>query len=129
MPPVTGWDRRRSATVAGWSLAAVVGVLAAVVLPVALGEGGCGGGDCPDLVTRAGTEYVVRFDCEAVDPARHRSPESGVYDPAVSGSPRVDVTTYAIAGQPVADVIAVRGPRGVVCPDGDRPGHAVASAP
>ena len=67
---MSSWDRRRVRTVAGWLLAAVVGVAAVAVLPNVLGEGGCGGGDCPDLVTRAGTEYVVELDCAAVDPAR-----------------------------------------------------------
>lgn len=120
-------SHRRWSTVAGVLLAAAVGVVALMVLPNLIGEGECGeGGDCPDIVTRDGTEYVLMFQCDAVPTGLRRSPKDGVMNPALYRAPETTVSTFAIAGLPADEVIAVEGPSDVVCPDGPVPGSGVA---
>lgn len=101
-------------------------MVALVVWPNLNGEGECEGGDCSDIVTRDGTDYVLMFACDAVQAGLHRSHEDGVMNPALPGAPEAHVSTFAIAGLPVDEVIAVVGPRAVVCPGGPVPGSGVA---
>ena len=119
-------SKRRSGTVVVVLLTAVAGVLALATLPIFLGGDDCGGEDCPDLVTRRGTEYVVAFECDPVRVELRRSPEDGVFNPALSGASQADVSTFAIASLPADEVIAVEGPRDLVCPNGPVPGQGVA---
>ena len=108
-------------------LAVGIGVVALMVLPNVIGRDDCErGGDCPDIVSRDGTDYVLMFQCPAVQAALHRSPRDGVIQPALHGASDVDVSTFAIAGLPADEVIAVVGPSSVVCPDGSVPGSGVA---
>jgi hypothetical protein len=118
---------RRWSTVAGVLLAVAVGVVGLLVLPNVIGEGECEeGGDCPDIVTREGTEYVLMFQCDPVPAGLRRTPRDGVIMPALSGASKRDVSTYAISGIPADEVIAVEGPSDVVCPTGPVPGAGVA---
>jgi hypothetical protein len=118
---------RRRATAVFALLAVGVGVVAVMVLPNVIGGHDCErGGDCPDIVSRDGTDYVMLFQCQAVRAEVHRSPREGVFSPALHGASDVDVSTFAIAGLPADEVVAVVGPIGVVCPDGYVPGSGVA---
>jgi hypothetical protein len=108
-------------------LAVAVAVVGLLALPIFIGEGECeGGSDCPDIATREGTDYVLMFECDAVQTGLRRSPKDGVMNPALPGAPEANVSTFAIAGLPADEVIAVEGPRDVVCPDGPVPGSGVA---
>lgn len=115
----------RRASVAAVSISVVVVAIALVVLPVALGGDACAG-DCPERVTRQGTDYVVAFECEAIKRDLRTSPERGDFKPAAGGVSEDTVVTYVIAGLPPDEIVAVEGPRAVVCPHGPHPGHGVA---
>lgn len=119
--------RAQPSTYAGVLLAVTVGAVALAVGPNVIGRDECrNGGDCPDLVSSRGTEYVVMFQCDQVPSERLGTPAPGVIRPAASGSPTAKVTTYAIGGLPADEVVAVKGPTNVVCANGPKPGHGVA---
>ena len=117
---------RRMNTVAVLLLSLAVGAVALAAAPNFLGRGECDGGDCPDIVLRDGTEYILAFDCDAVPPELRRSPRDGVLRPAVYGASETQVATFAVAGLPEDEVIAVEGPKNLVCPTGAVPGSGVA---
>jgi hypothetical protein len=77
-------------------------------------------------VTRAGTEYVVATECDSVRVELRGSPRSSAFKPASGQASGANISTFAIEGLPVDEVIAIEGPREVICPDGRVPGHGVA---
>jgi hypothetical protein len=128
-------SNERWSRAAGVLLAVAVGVAALLVLPNFIGTGECeGGGDCPDIVTREGTEFVLMFECDALPSGLRRSPKDGVMNSALYRAPETDVSTFAIEGLPADEVIAVEGSkdrglsegsgaglgRGLLVPDGCR---------
>jgi len=117
---------RRASTVAVAGLALGAGVVALLVSPNFIGRDECESADCPDIVIRQGTEYAVMFQCDSVRVGLRRFPEDGTFKPASSGASEATVSTFAIAELPADELIAVEGPRDVVCPSGRVPGHGVA---
>lgn len=116
------------ASIAAVVISVVVIATALVVLPIALGGDACAG-DCPDQVTRRGTDYVLMFDCNAVQRDVLRSPDRGDFKPAAGGVSEDAVLTYVIEGLPAGEVVAVEGPRALVCPRGRNPGRGIAFSP